>query len=254
MKSSSFCSILLGLVLLFANRQAFPQSFTITLGDTVKSGIVGSELVFEAHMKNQSGGALTLAFVRTSNPLPAGWQSAMCLGTLCFAPNLDSIALTQDFGCAPLRNGETIAFSIHVTPQPNPGSGTVIVTAKNLGNPGDNVVMRFTTNAIANAVLDTPVELLKSELHQNFPNPFNPTTRIGYSVGVVSGQSSVVSGQVRLAVYDLLGREVAVLVDEAKGPGTYWATWNASSVSTGLYLCRLMVGSFVESRTMVVME
>jgi hypothetical protein len=254
MNLSGYRYILCSVILLSVTGQAFPQSFAVILGDTMKSGIVGSEIIFDARIKNQSGGALTLAFVRISNPLPAGWQSAMCLGTLCFAPNLDSIALTQDFGFSPLLIGDSIAFSVHVTPQPNPGSGTVVVVAKNLGSRGDTVIMRFITNATANAVLDEPVEPVENHLLQNYPNPFNPTTRIGYSVGVVSGQSSVASSQVRLAVYDLLGREVAVLVDEAKGPGTYWATWNASSVSTGMYLCRLTVGIFVESRTMVVME
>ena len=60
------------------------------------------------------------------------------------------------------------------------------------------------------APVATPVEFA---LEQNYPNPFNPTTTIRYSIGVVSSQSPVVSG-VRIAVYDLLGREVAVLVNE----------------------------------------
>jgi hypothetical protein len=77
------------------------------------------------------------------------------------------------------------------------------------------------------------------ELLQNYPNPFNPTTSIRYSVGVVGGQSSVVSSNVRLAVYDVLGREVAVLVDENKMPGNYEATFDASRLSSGVYFYRL---------------
>ena len=71
-------------------------------------------------------------------------------------------------------------------------------------------------------------------LSQNYPNPFNPTTNIRYSVGVVSSQLSVVSSHVRLAVYDLLGREVAVLVDEEKAPGNYEVRFDASTLTTGV--------------------
>jgi len=78
-------------------------------------------------------------------------------------------------------------------------------------------------------------------LEQNWPNPFNPTTTIGYTVGVVSGQSPVAS-KVRLAVYDLLGREVEVLVDEKKEPGAYTFTWDARGRASGVYFYRLTAG------------
>jgi uncharacterized lipoprotein YddW (UPF0748 family) len=98
-------------------------------------------------------------------------------------------------------------------------------------------------------------------LEQNYPNPFNPTTSIGYSVGVVGlpagqagGQSSVVSSHVRLAVYDLLGREVAVLVDERKQPGVYTATWNAAGKASGVYIYRLTANDYTQSRMMVLLK
>jgi chitinase len=78
-------------------------------------------------------------------------------------------------------------------------------------------------------------------LEDNYPNPFNPTTRIDYTVGVISGQSSVVS-DVRLVVYDVLGREVAVLVNEKKSPGRYSERFNASRLASGVYLYRLQAG------------
>jgi hypothetical protein len=71
------------------------------------------------------------------------------------------------------------------------------------------------------------------ELLQNYPNPFNPSSVIGYRV------SGTGSREVRLAVYDVLGREVAVLVDENKLPGTYEATFDASRLSSGVYFYRL---------------
>jgi hypothetical protein len=110
----------------------------------------------------------------------------------------------------------------------------------------------------------------QSSLEQNYPNPFNPTTRIGYSVGrvvapsgaslsevegpVVGGQWLVASSHVRLAVYDMLGREVAVLVDEHKDPGKYTATWNAAGMASGVYVCRLATNDYTQCRTMLLLK
>jgi hypothetical protein len=90
-------------------------------------------------------------------------------------------------------------------------------------------------------------------LSQNYPNPFNPTTTVGYTVGVVSGQQTAVSW-VRLAVYDLLGREVAVLVNEKREPGCYTVTWDASGMASGVYLCRLQAGSFMQTRQLLLLR
>jgi hypothetical protein len=68
-------------------------------------------------------------------------------------------------------------------------------------------------------------------LAQNYPNPFNPTTTIPFSI--------VAAGHVRLAVYDALGREVALVVDEDLAPGTYTAPFDASALASGVYFYRL---------------
>jgi hypothetical protein len=76
-------------------------------------------------------------------------------------------------------------------------------------------------------------------LDQNFPNPFNPTTTIRYQVPLDS--------RVALRVYDILGREVQTLVDEAKPAGFHEATMNATTVASGVYFCRLEVSSLTSS-------
>ncbi len=68
-------------------------------------------------------------------------------------------------------------------------------------------------------------------LEQNYPNPFNPTTVVSYQLPVVSN--------VRLAIYDLLGREVAALVNEKKGPGIYEVMFDARGLPSGVFFCRL---------------
>ena len=80
-------------------------------------------------------------------------------------------------------------------------------------------------------------------LEQNYPNPFNPETVIRYHLAE--------AGPVRLDVVDLLGRTVAVLVDEARGAGTYTATLDARPLPSGLYLYRLQAGATMLVRPMV---
>jgi hypothetical protein len=90
-------------------------------------------------------------------------------------------------------------------------------------------------------------------LLQNYPNPFNPVTTVEYSVAQAGGQGPAAS-RVKLAVYDMLGREAAVLVDEVKSPGTHTVRFDATGLPSGVYLYRLIAGSRVESRRMVLMK
>jgi hypothetical protein len=83
-------------------------------------------------------------------------------------------------------------------------------------------------------------------LQKNYPNPFNPSTQIKYSVP--RGQ------HVSLKVYDVLGREVATLVDGRMEAGTHEATFNAESLSSGVYCYRLKAGSHVETRKVIRMK
>ena len=80
------------------------------------------------------------------------------------------------------------------------------------------------------------------DLSQNYPNPFNPTTTIRFAVPN--------SGPVSLRVYDLLGREIAVLVDGPLTPGYYAARFDAHSLSSGIYFYRLVASGLVETKKM----
>ena len=84
------------------------------------------------------------------------------------------------------------------------------------------------------------------ELHQNFPNPFNPTTTIRFDVSV--------SGNVSLKVYDVLGREVAVLADEYLRSGSYERVFSTSDLSSGVYFYTLKAGDFEKTLRMVVVR
>jgi hypothetical protein len=83
-------------------------------------------------------------------------------------------------------------------------------------------------------------------LHQNFPNPFNPSTEIEYQISEVS--------DVHLEVFDMLGRKVATLVNERKQTGLYQVRFNAASLTSGMYFYRLSTTRFVETRRMTLMK
>lgn len=88
--------------------------------------------------------------------------------------------------------------------------------------------------------------LQEFKLYQNYPNPFNPSTIIGYQLPV--------SGNVNLKVYDLLGREVATLVNEYKPVGNYEVEFDASALTSGLYFYKLQSGLFIETKKMLLLR
>ena len=83
-------------------------------------------------------------------------------------------------------------------------------------------------------------------LYQNYPNPFNPATTISYSLPA--------ERKVIIKVFNLLGREVAELVNEEKGAGSYQVSFNASSLSSGVYFYRIRAGDFVQTKKMILLK
>jgi predicted GH43/DUF377 family glycosyl hydrolase len=83
-------------------------------------------------------------------------------------------------------------------------------------------------------------------LEQNYPNPFNPSTTFRYSVPT---QSKVV-----IKVFDVLGNEIATLMDEEKSVGTYELTWNAANLSSGIYFYQLKASDYVQTRKMILLK
>ena len=86
----------------------------------------------------------------------------------------------------------------------------------------------------------------KFSLEQNYPNPFNPLTVISYQLALGS--------YVTLKVYDMLGNEVATLVDEEQAAGIYEADFNAAGLSSGMYFYTLKSGNFVETKKMLLLK
>jgi hypothetical protein len=84
------------------------------------------------------------------------------------------------------------------------------------------------------------------ELLQNYPNPFNPTTTISFSLGSASN--------VTVKIYNLLGEEVETLVSGNRSAGIFRVQWKAIGVASGIYLCRMQAGTYVETRKLILMK
>jgi hypothetical protein len=84
------------------------------------------------------------------------------------------------------------------------------------------------------------------ELHQNYPNPFNPATTIRFGIAE--------EGYTSLKIYDLLGREVAILTDKNMGAGNYMVTWDATRYPSGIYIYRLTSGNSQKIRKLILLK
>ena len=81
---------------------------------------------------------------------------------------------------------------------------------------------------------------------QNYPNPFNPSTNIKFELPK--------TGNVKLVIYDVLGREVETLLNEKLNAGSYEAVWNADKYSSGVYFYKLETGDFTQTKKMILMK
>jgi Secretion system C-terminal sorting domain/Beta-propeller repeat len=109
----------------------------------------------------------------------------------------------------------------------------------------DYATMKYvqSVNSVDNSLPNIPGRFV---LEQNFPNPFNPSTTIHFSVPS--------SEFVTLKVFDVLGNEVATLVNEEKPAGFYEVNFNAAGLSSGIYFYKLKAGSFVETKKMLLIK
>lgn len=94
--------------------------------------------------------------------------------------------------------------------------------------------------------LETGLVPREFRLEQNYPNPFNPSTNIRFSIASTSG--------VTLKVFDMLGREMAALVNETMAPGTYSVKWDASAAPSGIYFYTVHAGNYFETKRMVLVK
>jgi hypothetical protein len=140
------------------------------------------------------------------------------------------------------ENDGTVIGSLGVHEHWN--NATTMEYSRNLGTGNGIELLKVNTAVrVAEGKGSAPAEYT---LEQNYPNPFNPTTTIRYELP----KSSVV----RLSVYDIAGREVSVLVNERREAGVHEVTFDASQLSSGVYLYRIQAGDIVQSRKLALLR
>jgi len=114
------------------------------------------------------------------------------------------------------------------------------------GTVSSSIWRRPLSQVVTNTEEEINLQPKEFSLKQNYPNPFNPSTRIQYQVSSVS--------HINLKVYDVLGNEVATLVNEEKQVGSYEVDFDASQLSSGIYFYKLQAGSFLQIRKMILVK
>ncbi len=130
------------------------------------------------------------------------------------------------------------------------GNETITFTASDPGGLSDSDEATFTVVPVVSTedINEIPEEYV---LNQNYPNPFNPSTTISYGLKINS--------EVTLRVYNMVGQEIATLVDESKNAGTYTANFDASNITTGIYFYTISAigidgSKFVNTRKMILIK
>jgi len=150
--------------------------------------------------------------------------------------------------CEPVLDSE---FGFEVQQNDNDGTARDEVTKwwTEVGDPSWNNASGWGTAMFqaARTGVEEQAQVAKSfGLSQNYPNPFNPVTTIPYSLKT--------SGKVRLSVYDMMGKEIAVLVDGIRPAGSYTAAFSGSNLSSGIYFCKLQTADNVMTTKMTLVK
>jgi L-ascorbate metabolism protein UlaG (beta-lactamase superfamily) len=135
---------------------------------------------------------------------------------------------------------------IHTMPPPDTYSDAIVAR---FTSPNKLVVKPNTSIELTSTATSVEKSMTRPEnfrLEQNYPNPFNPTTVISYQLSVNS--------DMKLSVFDVIGREVAILVNEKKPAGSYTVQWNAVNMPSGIYFYKLQDGKYTETKKLILIK
>lgn len=187
----------------------------------------------------------------TSNKIVVRWQSND--GTAGSGVESATVFVSKDGG-AYFSVGTTTADSVVFLPGGGSHRYSFYVLANDYVGNVESARPTPVTSDIVNGVAENTSVPTEFSLSQNYPNPFNPTTTIEFSFAK--------KARATLRVYDMLGRELATLLDEDKAAGRHSVIWDASAVSSGVYFYRLTAGdastgsvqSFVQTRKLLLLK
>jgi len=229
--------------------QVNAQDLTIEVDDNYLVDTLGSEIIFDIHLKNNSSSDMLVTIVRREISIPATWISSLCFES-CLRSDIDSINTSPDFGSSPLSPGESRVMSLHVFPSVEDAESIIELKFVNEDNAAEQYIEEFKAASATISVDDKNKDSFEYQLSQNYPNPFNPSTIIEYSIPHnINGEMS----NVVLKVYDILGREIVTLVNREQSSGNYKVNFDAGKeIPSGVYFYELRTNNFHQVKKMIV--
>ena len=193
-----------------------------------------------------SGGTIDVSY----SLVEGGWTGT---GNIDVNPNFEEIAfyLSDSSTCIDAGDPDPIYNDPEGDPgmAKSPAKGTVRNDMGAYGGPGSKELSEFIISSVSDdESFNYPEDF---RLEQNYPNPFNPSTKIRFEIPAVGTRDRV---SVQLLVYDVLGNEIATLLNEEKPAGTYEAEFNGTGLSSGIYLCQLKMDKYSQTRKMVLLK
>ena len=185
----------------------------------------------------------SIRFIRIAKNLPVGISSGICDINACYP---DFVDISIAYWPPGISQTDLYVYFADTTFGVANGQGTVTYRAERTLNTSEFKIVVFgvTTDPIGIKQISTIVK--DFSLEQNYPNPFNPTTKIGFAIHK--------SEHASLRVYDILGGEVKVLVNEFLSPGEYEVDFDAKGLSSGMYYYSLRSGDYVSVKKMVLVK
>jgi hypothetical protein len=217
---------------------SYSQTFTVTRDSPSPIYVsIDSSADITSHfsINNQSSSTITLRLIRINVNLPSGWYTAMCDEHLCYSPTVDSTPWQT------YSPGLHTTLSAHFYCNNTPGSGCITIKVV-MQNSSESHTADFCAVVWPVGIKPISTNATEFKLEQNYPNPFNPSTKINFSIPK--------SDYVDLRVYDILGREVAVLVSGYSQAGVYEVEWDARNFASGMYYYRLKTQDNVSVKKM----
>ncbi len=230
------------LLLLFSTSSLFAQTFSFTKNSppfvTSNDTSYFAEIVDTGYVNNLTGSSFEIKLKRTAVNLPSGWETAICDINTCYPPNIDSAIASYPPGMSEV--------TFHFYPYGIIGQGTMTIVASRVSNPSENYTLIFGARLEPVGIKQISNLVEGFRLDQNYPNPFNPVTKIEFAIPK--------SDYVDLRVYDLLGREVKVLLSQHLNIGEYEVEFDAKSFASGMYYYRLQSGENVSVKKMTLVK
>ncbi|PLX26760.1 MAG: hypothetical protein C0600_10640 [Ignavibacteria bacterium] len=244
-KVVSITSVFAIALTLFASSFGQAQSFTVASNTATEQGDVNGYIEVKIMVTNVTGNPLNLRVeVTDKSGLPADWMTQICFFQNCYPPSTDKVD-------GILGASEHEELDVAFITGAEPASGCVEVTLTNLDNANESAVMTFCASTLTSIEYRAPA-VRSMSLSQNYPNPFSASKNSASTIAFYMPTP----GNVSLKVYNLLGKEVRTLLDEARAAGKSSVAWDGrdnggQKLPAGVYIYKLSAGKQTISKRMM---